>query len=81
MRVFATRDHKDHKEILSAIRAVENFAGRRYEQKALQQRFLLVIRRPTRLWPCAAQQHSFSSAICVYSRSSAVKKQGLVFGR
>jgi hypothetical protein len=52
---------------------LKNFAGRRCDQKALQQRFLAqpdglhAVRRVLR------SQHSFLSAICVYPRPSAVK--------
>jgi hypothetical protein len=39
LNFLATKEHKGHKGIFSAIIGWENFAGRRCEKKALRQRF------------------------------------------
>jgi hypothetical protein len=52
----------------------KNFAGRRCEQETLRQRFLAQPDGQHGLRRVLRSQHSFLAAICVYSRSSAVKK-------
>jgi hypothetical protein len=68
MRVFATRDHKDHKEILSAIRAVEKLC--RPSLRAESAAAALSARNPTAytaLAVCCAAAQFFISYLRVFA--------------